>query len=93
MKRSDHVPERRCAACGKNAAKGDMLRIMRVSVDDSTSDIAIDASGRGAGRGVYVCSAECLEKACKTRVFERALRMKIDPEAYERIREQGAKLL
>lgn len=70
-----------------------MLRIMRVSIDESTSDVEIDPSGRGAGRGVYVCSVECLEKACKTRVLERALRMKIDPDAYARIREQGAKLL
>ena len=70
-----------------------MLRIMRVSNDDETSSVEIDASGRGTGRGVYVCSVECLEKACKTRMLERALRMKIDADAYERIMEQGAQLL
>ena len=93
MKRTGHVPQRRCAACGKTAAKGDFLRIMRVSHDDAPPSVEIDADGRGAGRGVYVCSAECLEKACKSHVLERALRMKIEADAYSRIKEQGAQLL
>ncbi|MBQ6454567.1 MAG: YlxR family protein [Eggerthellaceae bacterium] len=70
-----------------------MLRIMRVLHDDEPASVKIDVTGRGAGRGVYVCSAECLEKAVKTRLFERALKMKIDVDAYDRIREQGLQLL
>ena len=66
---------------------------MRVAHDDEPASVEIDATGKGTGRGVYVCSAQCLEKAVKTRLFERALRMKIDADAYERIRVQGLELL
>lgn len=46
---------------------------MRV-VRTPTGDIAIDPSGRAAGRGAYVCrTAECIDNAIKKGALSRAL--------------------
>ncbi|HIT44665.1 MAG TPA: YlxR family protein [Candidatus Aphodovivens excrementavium] len=73
--------QRSCIACGKKASKGDLLRVVRTS-DGSA---AFDATSRAAGRGAYVCSAACLADARKSHKLERALRTKLDQQAYDRI--------
>lgn len=73
--------QRSCIACGRQAGKGELLRIVRTS-DGSA---AFDATGRAAGRGAYVCSAACLERAAKAHKLERALRTKLDQQQYDRI--------
>ncbi len=71
----EQVQKRRrtCVACGRLAGKTELLRIVR------TTDgvIAFDPTGRVAGRGAYVCSAQCLEAAVKHGKLTRALRTKI----------------
>ena len=44
-----------------------------------------DPTGRAAGRGAYVCSAECFAAARKAGKLDRALRTKLDEDSYERI--------
>jgi uncharacterized protein len=47
------------------------MRIVRTSA----GDVSVDASGRAAGRGAYVCrSAECLDKAINKGALARALK-------------------
>ncbi len=81
--------QRTCIACGKQAGKGELLRIVRAS-DGSA---AFDGTGRAAGRGAYVCSAACLASAVKAHKLERALRTKLDQQQYDRIEAEIASAL
>ena len=73
--------QRTCIACGKQAGKGELMRIVRTP-DGSA---AFDGSGKAAGRGAYVCSAACFARAAKAHKLERALRTKLDHQQYDRI--------
>lgn len=55
-RRPDHVPMRTCAVCRQVRPKRSMTRVVR-GLDGT---VAIDASGKAAGRGTYVCD----EPAC-----------------------------
>ena len=81
--------QRTCIACGKQAGKGELLRIVRAS-DGSA---AFDGTGRAAGRGAYVCSASCFASAAKAHKLERALRTKLDQQQYDRIEAEIASAL
>ena len=73
--------QRSCIACGRQASKAELLRIVR-SPDGAVS---LDLSGRAPGRGAYVCSAECFATACKKRKLDRALKTTIGAEECERL--------
>lgn len=73
--------QRSCIACGGKAGKGELWRIVRAS--DKT--VAFDATGKAAGRGAYVCSEACFEKAVQTKRLDRALRASLTEDDYERI--------
>ncbi len=69
--KSRHIPERSCVACGRKAAKGELLRV----VCTPAGAVAIDRTGRQNGRGAYLCrQAGCWEKALTRRSLERTLR-------------------
>lgn len=80
---SDRVPTRCCVACRAQAPKGSLLRIVR----DAKGAAAFDPTGRAVGRGAYVCSAACFERARERRLLERALRCRLGDEDYERVAE------
>ena len=71
------VPERRCIACG---VRGEKRTLHRFALDGDT--VVADPSQRLPGRGAYVCSPACLERAVRTRAFARAYRrpISVDPE-------------
>ena len=48
-KRVKHIPQRICASCQQVASKRSLIRIVR-----SQNGIAIDPTGKVAGRGVYL---------------------------------------
>ena len=72
---------RSCIACGRQAGKADLLRIVR----DPSGDVAFDATGRAPGRGAYVCSAACFAAASRKRKLDRALRTTMSDEDRQRI--------
>lgn len=74
MNQRKPIRQRRCIVCGKQAGKAQLQRIVR----PKEGPVAYDATGKAAGRGAYVCSAECLATALKTKKLERALRTKLD---------------
>ncbi len=76
--------QRTCICCGKQEGKGQLHRFVRTA----EGQVAFDPTGRAAGRGAYVCSKECLMKACKNRRLERALRISIAPESYDQLTEE-----
>ena len=61
--------------------KVELLRIVRVD-----GGVKFDSTGRVPGRGAYVCSDECLEKAFETRKLQRALRCGIERSDMDQVR-------
>lgn len=80
-KRSGHrrpVPQRTCVGCRTVGSKREMVRVVRTP--DNT--VEIDASGKRAGRGAYICQQRsCWETALKRRSLERALKITLDDNA------------
>ncbi|MEE0845151.1 MAG: YlxR family protein [Eggerthellaceae bacterium] len=75
------IRQRSCIVCGKQAGKSQLLRIVRTA----GGSVAFDETGKAAGRGAYVCSADCLATALGTKKLERALRTKLDRQTAEQI--------
>ena len=50
--------------------------------------VEYDPSGKANGRGAYLCSLACLEKALQTHKLDKALRMKVNEEDNERIAQE-----
>lgn len=80
MAEAREIRVRTCVGCGKRSDKVALMRIMRTA-----DGVAYDATGRGGGRGAYVCSGECLEQSLKSRKLQRALKCGIEKEVAEGI--------
>jgi predicted RNA-binding protein YlxR (DUF448 family) len=76
--RPKHVPVRMCIACRRSDAKRGLIRLVR----DAEGRVAIDTTGKRAGRGAYLChDPACWEGALKRHGLERALRLEaLQPE-------------
>ena len=67
-------PERTCVGCGTRRQKRELMRLVL-----DQGELAIDESGKQAGRGTYLCRelesekplirAECFEQAKQKRAF------------------------
>jgi predicted RNA-binding protein YlxR (DUF448 family) len=74
--------QRSCVACRKTADKRALLRIVR----NAQGEIACDSTGKLPGRGAYLCGArDCLIRARKGRLLERALRTELREDDWERL--------
>lgn len=72
--RPKHVPQRTCIGCREIKPKRELIRIVR----SESGGVAIDPTGKRAGRGVYLCKAKtCWEAGLKKERLDRALRTKI----------------
>ena len=61
---------------------GNMLSIKPICL----SLIHIYPSGRANGRGAYICKdSECLKKAIKTKALNRAFKVEVSDEVYEKL--------
>src|SRR3954452_4520233 len=71
------VPLRTCVACRQTNAKRELVRIVRAP----DGSVTIDAFGKRAGRGAYLCStSECWDAGLKRGVLSRALKIDAIPE-------------
>ena len=76
--RAKHVPQRTCIACRRTDAKRGLMRLVR----DAEGHVALDPTGKRAGRGAYIChDPACWEQALASKGLARSLRRKIDPAA------------
>jgi predicted RNA-binding protein YlxR (DUF448 family) len=87
--RPKHVPVRTCVACRRTDAKRGLFRLVR----DADRRVAVDPTGKRAGRGAYLChDPACWEQALRRRGLERALRIEsLHPEdriALEQVAQQ-----
>lgn len=77
---AEKVPTRTCIACGRQDAKGSLLRVVR----SPEGAVSIDPRGKAAGRGAYVCPDEaCFAKAVKKGIFAGKLRTRLSAEDYD----------
>lgn len=62
--------------------KRTLMRVLKTPEDE----IVLDLTGKKNGRGAYLCkNLDCLEKAKKTKGFERSLHVQIPAEVYENL--------
>ena len=74
------IPLRRCAGCGEQKSKKELVRIVRTP----EGEILMDDTGKKNGRGVYLCPKKaCLQKARKARRLERSLDTAIPDAVWE----------
>lgn len=76
------IPQRQCVGCREKKSKPELIRVVRAP----DGGISLDARGKAAGRGAYLCpDPECLKKARKSRALERAFDTPIPAEIYEQL--------
>ena len=81
------IPLRKCTGCGEMKPKKELVRVVK----SPEGDIALDLTGRRAGRGAYVCPRrECLAAARKARRLEKAFSCAIPDTLYDRMEEELA---
>ena len=74
------IPQRQCVGCREKKPKPELIRVVRAP----DGGISLDARGKAAGRGAYLCpDPECLKKAMKTNALGRALEMEIPQSVYD----------
>jgi len=80
--RPRHQPQRTCVACRQTGNKRGLVRVVRTPA----GEVAIDVTGKLAGRGAYLCKRRtCWEQALKRKALDRALKMTLDAEACARL--------
>lgn len=83
------IPTRRCTGCGEHFPKQSLIRVVRTP----EGAIVLDATGKRAGRGAYLCrSEECLRRARRARRLESAFAVPIEEGVYEALSEELARV-
>lgn len=71
-----------CIACRQGMPKKELVRVVAYE-----GILSPDETGKAQGRGAYICpELACLDKAKKTKAFERALEAPMSDEAYNAIK-------
>jgi len=85
-KRVKHVPQRTCVGCRTVLAKRQLLRLVRTA----EGTLALDPSGKAAGRGAYLHDRRsCWDTALSGPALERALRINLTEAERTRWRAHG----
>ncbi|MBX5476012.1 MAG: YlxR family protein [Clostridia bacterium] len=87
MARVKRVPQRTCIGCGTSDAKRALIRVVRTP----EGAVIVDPTGKRNGRGAYVCSLDCFDRAAGGRL-EHALKVSIPRETVAALREDVARL-
>lgn len=88
-RRPRRQPQRTCVACRVTDSKRELVRIVRTP----GGEVVIDATGKLAGRGAYLCARQsCWETALKRRLLDRALKIGLDADTQERLAAYAADL-
>jgi len=74
------TPQRLCSGCQAFHDKKAMTRVVR----KPEGEVALDPTGKAAGRGGYVCkSADCIQRAKTGKGLDRALKTAVPSSIYE----------
>lgn len=81
------IPERMCIVCRQHKEKSALIRIVK----QKSGELSLDPGGKAPGRGAYVCAEEeCIKLAQKKSCLQRAFKMQIDGEIYEKLHKIAA---
>jgi len=84
-----HIPQRTCIGCRQVKAKRTLVRVVRTP----TSGVRVDASGKMAGRGAYLCRhRNCWEAALHKGAVEQALKTTLSTEERATLEEYAREL-
>ena len=79
------IPMRQCVGCAEMKSKREMIRVIKTP----ENEVVLDSTGKKNGRGAYVCpNLECLKKARKSKGIERAFKMAIPNDVYEKLEKE-----
>ncbi|MBR2329653.1 MAG: YlxR family protein [Clostridia bacterium] len=85
MAKQKSTPMRMCIACREMKPKKEMLRVVKTA----EGEVFADPSGKAAGRGAYICSAEaCRKKLDDKKLLHKAFSADISVEVYREIKEE-----
>ncbi len=71
-----------CVACREGRLKKELVRVVA-----SEQGLVPDETGKAHGRGAYICpNVDCLNKAKKTKAFDRILGAGLDENSYNAIK-------
>ena len=74
---------RTCVVTHEQFPKKELLRVVR----DKEGNVTVDITGKANGRGAYIKKdLEVLDKAIKTKIFEKKLECVIEDKIYEEIK-------
>jgi uncharacterized protein len=83
------IPQRKCVACQEMMPKKELIRIVR----SPEGGILIDLTGKKPGRGAYLCGkVNCFKLAKKSKAFERALKVPVSADIYDRLEQDFIKV-
>jgi predicted RNA-binding protein YlxR (DUF448 family) len=79
------IPFRMCVACKESKPKKDLIRILRTD----NGEFVFDKTGKMNGRGTYICdNDDCINKLLKQKVLNKVFKCNINPEVYNKLKEQ-----
>ncbi|MBQ2752580.1 MAG: YlxR family protein [Firmicutes bacterium] len=79
------IPLRKCTGCQEMKDKKELIRVVR----NDEGEFSLDFTGKKPGRGAYVCPCtECLEKAQKSRGFERSFKSAVPQDVYLSLKDE-----
>lgn len=79
------IPLRMCLGCNEMKPKQELLRVVK----SPEGEVSLDLTGKKNGRGAYIChSAECLERAVKSKRLERTFSMAVPSEVFESLKKE-----
>ncbi len=85
-RRPKRVPQRTCVGCRTVLAKRQLVRLVR----SAEGGVAIDPTGKAAGRGAYLHDRRsCWQKALANGALEQALRVNLDEAQRAQLRAYG----
>lgn len=68
-----------CICCRQMKPQKELLRVVK----PKDGEVVIDTTGKVQGRGSYIClSKDCINKAKKTKAFDRVYKTKVDDNVY-----------
>ena len=83
------IPLRQCIGCGESKEKNNLIRIIKTP----EGLIELDKTGKKNGRGAYLCaSQDCLNKVMKTKGLDRAFKMTVPREIYDKLSKELSEL-
>jgi predicted RNA-binding protein YlxR (DUF448 family) len=83
------VPQRTCVACRQPQAKRNLIRLVRTA----EGTVEIDATGKQAGRGAYLCRyRQCWDAGLGRRALDHALKIQLTQENRDALARFAAQL-